>query len=129
MPQIAPIGIADAAATPVTHTFAPVTTDGQRATLANRAASIPSGYEVLQLEFRPPSSASAPYRLIGKLKMPTVAAVLGLDEVVDLQTVNFDINFSQKSSGQTRKNVVKLLSGLFAHATVVTMVENTEPLY
>lgn len=129
MPALANIAIADAAVAPVTHTFAPVTTDGSRAELANRAASIPAGFENLSLELKKPASATGAYRLIGKMSLPTVVTVNGIDTVVRQNVVNFDVNMSQQSTAQERKNAAKLLSNLFAHATVVAMVDTLEPIY
>lgn len=129
MPAIADISILDAKGTPLAHVFSPVTTNGQTGRLANRAASIPSGFETLSLEVREPATPTGAYRLIGKLSFPTVAAVNGVDTVVRTDSVSFEVNFSQLSTAQDRKDRVKLLSNLFNHATVIAMAEKAEPLY
>lgn len=129
MPAIGNIALSDAEVSPVTHTFAPVTTNGSAAKLANRAASIPKGFETLELEMVAPQSANAAHRLKFKMSFPTVETVDGQDVVVRTSTLDGVVNFSQLSTAQDRKNYAKLLSGLFANATVVTMVENLEPLY
>ncbi len=129
MPAIAAISINDAKTTPVAHVYTPVRTDGSKAVLANRAASIPAGFETITLEIREPASASGAYRLIGKATWPTVASVNGLDTVVRVDSASFEINCSQQSSVQDRKDRAKLLSNLFAHATFVAMIEGPEPLY
>lgn len=129
MPAIAAISISDAKTTPVAHVFDPVTTNGSAGRLANRVASIPSGFETLSLEVREPASATGAYRLLGKMSFPTVAAVEGVDTVVRNDSATFELNFSQQSTAQDRKDRVKLLSNLFAHATVVAMAEKVEPLY
>lgn len=129
VPSATQIVLLDAAATPVSHTFASVSTDGQKTKFANRAASIPLGFETLTLEMRPPTSATAPYRQIGKMILPTVAVVNGVDTVVDVQTVNFDVNYSSKSTGQTRKNVCKMISELFKDPDFVEMAEFVEPVW
>jgi hypothetical protein len=129
MPAIADISINDAKTTPVAHVFGPVTTNGSRAELANRAASIISGFELLNIEVRKPASPTGAYRMIGKLTLPTVGAVSGADAVIRTSSASFEINFAQASTVQDRKDAVKLLSNLFNHATVVTMAEKVEPLY
>lgn len=129
MPAIGNIAILDAKTTPVTHTFAPVSTNGSLGELANRAASIPSGFETLKLEVTKPVSNTAAYRVKVKLTLPTVAAVDGSDTVVRVSSFDGVVNFSQASTAQERKDAAKLLSNLFNHATFVTVVENLEPLY
>lgn len=129
MPAIADISILDAATTPVAHVFAPVSTDGSKAELANRAASIPGGFEKLTLEMKAPTSSTGAYRLNWAFTYPVVAAVNGVDTVVSSNSANGTINFSQSSTAQKRKDIVKMISGLFAHATVVTMAEKVEPIY
>lgn len=129
MPAIGSISINDAKATPVAHVFDPVTTNGSAGRLANRAASIPSGFETLTLELREPASVNGAYRLLGKMSFPTVAAVDGTDKVVRNDSATIEVNFSQQSTAQDRKDRVKLISNLFAHATIVAMAEKVEPLY
>lgn len=129
MPAIANISISDGALTPLAHVFAPVSTDGSKGKLANRAATIPQGYETLTIEVREPTSPTAAYRIIGKMVLPTVGTVEGADAVVRSNTINFDFNFSQSSTVQDRENATKLMASLFGHATFVTVVENLEPLY
>jgi hypothetical protein len=129
MPAIGQISITDAATTPLAHVFDPVTTDGATGQLANRAASIPAGFEKLSLEMRQPGSPTAAYRLVGKFSFPTVAPVDGVDQVTRTSSVEFTFNFSQSSTAQDRKNYLKLAQNLLGHATVVTMGQNLEPLY
>jgi hypothetical protein len=129
MPAIGQISILDAKGTPVAHVFDPVTTDGAVGQLANRAATIPQGFEKLTLELKPPSSPTAAYRLIGKFVFPTVATVDGVDTVTRSSSAEFTFNFSQLSSSQDRKDYLKLMQNLCGHATVVTMATNLEPLY
>lgn len=129
MPAIGNIILADAKTTPVNHTFAPVTTDGALAKLANRAASIPQGYEALSIELTQPQSGTAAYRMKVKASFPTVAAVEGQDAVVRISSFEGTFNFSQLSTAQDRKDILKMISNLFNHATSVTVAENLEPIY
>lgn len=130
MPQLAPITINDGKTTPAAHVFSPVRTDGSNAKLANRAASIPQGFEGMELNVRDVgSSKTAAYRVFGSLTLPTVGPVDGTDAVLRSSKVDFAFNFSQLSTAQERKDLLALVSNLFAHATVKTVVENIEPLY
>lgn len=129
MPAIGNIAINDGKATPVTHTFAPVTTDGSTAELANRSASIPQGFEVLKVEVRKPTSNTAAYRLYIEMVLPTVALVNGVDTVIRFNKASLTINISQLSSEADRKDLRVLLQNLFGHATMATVFEKLEPIY
>lgn len=129
MPALASISVNDAEATPVAHVFSPVTTDGALARLANRAADTPAGFETLSVEVRSPASSTAAYRVILKGNLPTEATVDGSVVVDHNSSFSIEINCSQKSTSQERKNLLKILSNLLAHATIVSVVENVEPIY
>lgn len=129
MPAIGNIAITDAETSPVTHTFAPVTTDGSTGKLANRAATIPQGYETLSVELRQPTSVTGAYRLIAKMNDPVIATVNGSDAVVRNSSASLELNFSQLSTVQERKNLIKLLSNLLNHATFISMAGDLEPLW
>lgn len=129
MPAIGNIALADAEAAPVTHTFSPVTTDGSVAKFANRAASIPQGFETLQIEVVTPSNSTAAYRVKVKASFPTVAVVAGTDSVVKISSFEAVLNCSQLSTAQERKNYAKMIADLFTNGTFVSVVENVEPIY
>lgn len=129
MPAIGNIAITDAESTPVTHTFAPVTTDGNMGKLANRSASIPKGFELLELEVAPASNPNSSIRVRGKFNFPTVGTVDGAAAVLRESRVEFTFYLSQLSTSQERKNYAKLVSNLLNHATFVSMIENVEPVY
>jgi hypothetical protein len=129
VPAIAPIVIADGKSTPVNHTFDPVTTNGSRGDLANRAASIPRGFEKLSLEVRQAGSSTGSHALRGEMVLPTVAAVDGQDNVVRENKFSFTFNFSQLSTAQDRKDAITLAKNLLANAILIAMAEKIEPLY
>lgn len=129
MPALAPIVINDAETTPVAHTFDPVTTDGSLAQLANRTATSPKGFEILRMEVKAPANGSSAYRLLIGFNDPVEATVNGVQTVVRNCSADLRLNFSQDSTAQERKNLLKMMSNLFAHATVVTMADKLEPIY
>lgn len=129
MPAIGNIAIADAETSPVTHTFSPVTTNGSLAKLANRTASIPAGFEQLQIDLKQPKTSLGAYQLVAGFNDPVEATVDGQVVVVRNNSALLTINLSQQSTAQERKNTLKLMANLLAHATVVTVVENLEPIY
>lgn len=129
MPALANISINDGKATPVAHVYAPVTTDGSNAELANRAASIPQGFENLKVDVRKPASATGAYRIQVSLVLPTVATVNGVDTVVRQSQASLTINMSQLSTAVERRDMRVLLANLLQHASMTTVIENLEPIY
>lgn len=129
MPAIGNIVVNDAETTPVAHTFAPVTTDGARAKLANRAATTPQGFESLQVQVLPPNGASGAHRVIIGMGVPKEVTVEGVTSVDRISSAELTLNFSQKSTAQERKNIAKMISNLLLNATIVAVIENVEPIY
>jgi hypothetical protein len=129
MPAIGNIVVNDAETTPVAHTFAPVTTDGSLAKLANRTATTPSGFETMKVEVRPPNGNGGAHRVILGMGDPTEVTVDGVVSIDRVNSFEFTFNLSQKSTAQERKNILKMASNLLNHATIVAVVENVEPIY
>lgn len=129
MPALGNIAIADGKAAPVTHTFAPVTTDGYNASLANRAALIPQGFETLDVKVRKPASANGAYRIDVEMTFPVVATVNGLDQVVRSSKALLTIYESSQGSEADRKDHRVLLANLLGNSTIATVIEKLEPIY
>lgn len=129
MPAIGNIVINDGKATPVAHTFAPVTTDGSAAQLANRAASIPRGFEKLNVEVRKPQSTTGSYRVQMDMEFPVVATVDGVEQVVRTSKASLVLNISQDSSTAERKDIRVLIANALQNTLVAQAIENLEPLY
>lgn len=129
MPALANIAIQDGAATPVTHTFSPSDSDNGKSTFANSAPGVPMGYEVLDITFVRPKTPTAAFRILGKLVLPTIASVNGVQTITSKNTVNFDVNLDQRSTAQERKNAVVLLKNLFANTDFVSVAEKLENYY
>jgi len=129
MPALAPIVINDGAATPVAHTFTPVTTNGSDAVSSNRAATILSGAEQLTTSVRAPQSPTASWKIEIGLVLPTVATVDGLDQVVRSSKSSLVINFAQSSTAAERKNMRVLLMNALANADLIKVIETPEPQY
>lgn len=127
MPAIGNIVVNDSAA--VAHTFAPVTTDGALAKLANRTAITPAGFETLVVEVKPPAGAAGAHRVRIGLGDPVEATVSGVTNIDHLNSGELVLNFSQKSTALERKDILKLFANLANHATVIAVCENVEPIY
>lgn len=130
MPNLANIALADGKATPVTHTFSPVTTDGAEARLANRSGSFPQGQETLVVTMRDVgNSKTAAYRILGTLILPTVGTVNGVDTVIRTSQFKFEFDCSQLSTAAERKDLRVLAANLLQNSLMTTVIENLEPIY
>lgn len=129
MPAIGNIVVNDGAATPVAHTFAPVTTNGTVAELANRTATTPKGFENLQLSLAKPAGPTQAYKFRAGFYDPVEATVDGAVTVVRNNSADIRINFAPDSTSQERLDTLAMMANLLAHATVKSMVQNVEPIY
>lgn len=131
MPALAPITIKDGASTPADHVFDPVNSEGSKAEFANRAATIPAGYERLSIDVRRPASDKGAYRVVVGFNRPTVGTIvaLGQDGVVRDSNNGLTLNFSQNSTLQERKDTLYLLKNLLANASFEAAVTKLEPFY
>lgn len=128
MPQLNAIVVNDGKTTPVAHTFSPVTTDGYVATLKERSG-LPIEFSSLGISVRPPVKGSEVYKTRLTLAVPHTVTVDGRASVDYTETVTIDILTNERSSTQDRKDIRVLAANLLLNATVVTVVENLEPLY
>lgn len=129
MPAIAALTINDGLASPVAHTFSPVTTDGALAKWADRSPAIPSGFRILSHEILPPNGNRTVHKLTIGVMNPTVATVNSVDTVVRYSSAQVILNIHPDSSLQERKDLLAYVSNTLANATVKTSVENIEPFY
>lgn len=129
MPAIAALSINDGLASPVAHSFAPVTTDGSKAEFADRSPSIPSGYRTISHEVSAPNGSRTVYRMTLGYKNPTVATVDGSDVVVRYSSAQVILNIHPDSTLQERKDLLAYVANSLDNANVKTSVENLEPFY
>lgn len=129
MPAIAALAINDGQGTPVSHTFAPVTTDGALAKWADRSPSIPSGYRLISHEVKGPNGQRTVHQVVIGFSIPVVASVNGVDTVVRYNSTQVVLNIHPDSTLQERKDQLAYLANLLANANVKSSVENIEPFY
>lgn len=129
MPAIAALSINDGQASPVAHSFAPVTTDGSLAKWADRSPTIPSGFRTISYEVSPPAGTRTTNKLQMGLMNPTVATVSSVDQVVRYSSAQVTLNIHPDATLQERKDLLAYLVNFFTNATVKTSVENIEPFY
>lgn len=129
MPAIATLSINDGLATPVAHSFVPVTTDGSTAKWADKVAALPIGYNVITDEVRQPGSTTAAYRRLTGFSFPVLATVNGVNTKVRTSSAQVIFNFAQDSTDQERKDALAYVSNYLQNATVKAAVQNIEPFY
>lgn len=131
MPTNAPIVIADAASTPVNHTFSPIGIAGDLATFKERISGVPVGYPVLTVSMRDPVQGSPVYRAVVKLMLPTVVTTTDVSgktvTSVDHTCVgNMDFQFPVKSTLQNRKDLVKLMANALGNTSIQAVLQDLE---
>lgn len=129
MPSMAAITIADGAATPVDHVFNPSGQYGARAEWANRAPSIPAGFETLTHEYVKPATSTAAHRIKIGMNLPTVATVDGSLQVVRNSSLQLVFNVSQQSTAQEREDLITLLINLLNDGDVFSSVQDLEQFW
>lgn len=129
MPAIAALSVNDGLASPVAHTFSPVSTTGAKAKWADRSPTIPAGYRTITHEMAEPSGN----RTVNKITMgylcPTVATIDSVDTVVRYNSAKVELNIHPESTLQDRKDLLAYVANSLGLATVKTSVENLEPFY
>ncbi len=129
MPAIAALSINDGQATPVAHTFNPVTTDGSKGQWADRSPSIPAGFRTISSEVLPPSGSRTVNKVTHGFMIPVVATVNSVDTVVRYNSAQVILNVHPESTLQERKDLNAYVANFMVNASVKTSVENLEPFY
>ncbi|DAD50120.1 TPA_asm: coat protein [ssRNA phage Gerhypos.1_43] len=129
MPAIAALTINDGAATPVAHTFSPVTTDGSSAAWADRSPSIASGFRTISHEVVGPNGNRTVNRITAGFKVPVVATINTVDTVVRYSSAQIIWNIHPDSTLQERKDLHAYVTNYCGNASVKLSIENVEPFY
>lgn len=131
MPQLNTITINDGAATPVAHSFAPVTTDGFLARLKERVGAIAAAFAELSIAVREPLKGQTDkvYRITEKLRVPVAVTVSGVTSIDHTNSVSIEFLISEKATAQERKDIRVLAYNLLGHAATIAAVESLEPQF
>lgn len=130
MPSLASITLNDGQATPVAHVFAPVTTDGSYARLAERLGS-PVGFPTLSTMVRPPvNNGKGVYRVRFTCNVPVTTTDVSGQTVKDHEN-SFSVEFliSENSTAQERKDILAYCKNLMSNAIATNLVVDLEPQY
>lgn len=129
MPAIAALSIKDGLATPVARTFSPSAQTGTRVEFSERSASIASGFKILSHELRKPVGKDGAHRFIIGLYLPTVAVVGGVDAVVRSSSAKVELNVSQNSTLQERRDLLAFVANALDLTSFMASVDNIEPFF
>lgn len=139
MSAIANIVINDGKATPVAHTFAPVTSSdpNQVAVWTDRATGISVGFPVLSFKLRAPVKGSRNYRLSAKVKYPvlnvtspsTGTGIQPLPSQAYVLEANLELVMHEASLLADRKDFFAFVKNYMANAVWTSAVENYEDVF
>lgn len=129
MPAIANLTINDGQAAPAAHTFSVVGTTGTKATWADKAGGIPTGYAKLTNEVREAKSSNGAHSVIFGFELPVMATVNGVSTRVRVSSAQVRFNYAQDSTDQERKDAVAYVINALSLASVKTAAINIEPHY
>lgn len=139
MSAIAPIVINDGKATPVAHTFAPVTINSAGvASWADRSGGISIGFPQLTYSLKNPTTGSRSYKLTAKVVLPVLeqtspstatgiqpAPVVGYNLLANIELV-----LPERSTLADRNDLIAFVRNYLANAAVITAgVQNYETVY
>jgi hypothetical protein len=139
MSAIAPIVINDGKATPVAHTFAPVTIDSSGvAKWADRSGGISIGFPQLTYSIKSPTKDSRSYKLTAKVTLPvleqtspsTATGIQPAPMVAYSLIGNIELVLPERSTLGDRNDLVAFVRNYLANAAVITAgVQNYETVY
>ncbi|DAD50015.1 coat protein [ssRNA phage Gephyllon.4_21] len=139
MAAIANIVINDGKASPVAHTFAPVTSSDPNgvALWTDRATGIAVGFPVISLKLRQPTKTSRVFKLSSKVKLPvlnvtspaTGTGIQPLPSVAYNIEANIEFSMPEASLLADRKDFFAFVKNYMANAVWTAAVENYEEVF
>lgn len=143
MGAIANISLADAQATPVSHTFNP-SKQGLQGSMSiaewearSSNEGIPVGFYRIASQFSRPNKDRKSYKLMFKVSVPVMEVTSNstVTGIAPAPTVSYTPLFQgefvipERASLQARKDLRKMVADLFDNAQVVAMVEQLDAIY
>jgi hypothetical protein len=139
MSAIANILINDGQATPVSHTFAPVTIDSAGvAKWADRSGGISIGFPTLSYSLKSPTKGSSSYKLQAKVVLPileqtspsTATGIQPAPTIAYSLIGNVELVLPERSVLLDRNNLLAYVRNYLANAAVITAgVQNYETVF
>jgi hypothetical protein len=129
VPAISSLSVNDAAATPVTHTFSPVSTNGAHAYWADRSQATPAGYYKIDHNVEAPNGTRTVHRVTVGFGVPTLASIDGVQTVVRTNSAQVVFNLHPDSTLQERKDLLAFVTNALGLADMKNSVWNIEPFW
>lgn len=132
MAAIATLSLNDGQASPVAHSFIPVSTTGTSALWADRVATGPAFWLRLQNDVIVPnakSGADKPMVNRWAIQQPIGVTANGATTLDHFSSASVNFYFAPRSSDAERKDLVAYVKNLLANATVYDGVWKLEPFY
>lgn len=128
-PALAALAVNDGQASPVEHTFNPVSTNGAKAEWADRSPATPAGFLKISHEVSPPSGSRTVYRVTAGYMLPVLATVDEVEVAVRYSSAQVILNIHPDSTLQERKDLLAYVTNSLGLAGWISSVENLEPYW
>lgn len=145
MPALATLTISDGQATPVAHTFTPLSIDANGvATFIDRAGGIPLGFGRLDLSLRQPPDAKTGQNSSGRVYKATLRLFVPTLEQTSASTstgiqpaptkafdhvANVQFFLPERGTTQNRKDLLAFVTNALQSGAVKTVLTDLEPFY
>lgn len=138
MANIANLVVNDGKATPVAHTFAPVTIDSAGvAKWADRSGGISVGFPTISYSLKSPTQGSKSYKMVAKVTLPvleqtspsTATGIQPAPTVAYSLLANFELVLPERSTLADRKDLFAFVKNALANAVFTNGVENYETVF
>lgn len=139
MAQIANIVLNDGKATPIAHTFAPVTSNDANgvAIWTDRSTGVAVGFPEVTLKIASPTKSSRNYKISGKVTLPvlnvtspsTGSGIQPLPSVAYNLVAEVKLTLPEASLLADRKDFFAFTKNFVANAVWTAMVENYEDVF
>jgi hypothetical protein len=129
MPAISSLSINDGQVSPVAHTFAVGSTNGQEAYWLEKSAGSSLGYYKLTYRANSAKSPSAADTVEVQLSLPTLSTADDVISQARRSSASLRFNFAQSATDQERKDLVAYVTNFLANSTVKAAASAIEPFY
>lgn len=127
MPSASTISISDA--TPTSHDFAPLSVAPKQSVLVNRESTTSAGNWQMIIGLDPANNSRKTNRVNLRLNVPYEHTVDSVVRVSHVARANIDVILPEEMSLTDRGHFAAMLKNMLAHATVLGVIEDLDPLY
>jgi hypothetical protein len=129
MPTASAISIDDGAATPVAHTFVPVSITPKNSVFKDKDSVTSAGQKELVLGFSPSSASRGTTRATLRFNMPVEQVVDGVTVVAYTARFQSDIVIPETMTQAQRDDFGAFIKNAFSDAVVQGMIQDLDPVY